>query len=920
MTSLSRPGTTHQADSKIHTTANAALKDGKTTVKSVEVAAAQPKRALGPGAGKDNSEMGLSIYARPFVPEILTVINTLPPREIQSTAPRKAINFADFVGISFGSFATSLPSLPMPAPDLLTETSSRSSIRNAKGYEEFFQFHLREETQAQQSQNEAYSLYGQDVTINPHSLGSQSFQSQGETICSLRVPGIRENSPLVEDDDVVYLRRLVYGRDGSPLLMREWLEWTKAKTHTSNVPHQVHMFKKDGLAPGWTNVLYAARVLSVSRQNELLILRVRGLPGGGFAPERTERFNVQFPYPVERYLAMQYALPNVRRGLSQLREYQEPRDWLDGGGTGKLVDPRTEQPVHWIQSMLFPTLRDSKMQENLHTGQFRQNFFDQVLNWEQKKAVEAICEGKHGKLPYLISGPPGTGKTKTIIETALQLLKNSSAHGHILLCAPSDPAADTLVHRLRQHLNTIEVLRLNRPGRTFAEVPGAVLPYCSIMNDTFTLPAFQELMKYRVIVTTCRDSSLLAQARTTNSDLYTMEKALRNLTRSFHPLDSAPENTKLHWSALLIDEAAQATEPEALIPLTVVAPPLHAPENLSPLFVMAGDEHQLGPRTSLPSSPLKMSLFARLFKRAVYADHPLARGKPLTKSLLPIPCPAFANLKRNYRSHPAILAVPSSLFYADDLEPEASDTNRLADWDGWRGRHWPVLFHDNTCQDELELPGLMEGTGGWFNAGEAAIACQYAASLVTSGLVEQSEVCIMSPFKAQVQRLRKRMRDRRMWDVNIGPLEAFQGLERGVVILCVTRSRAKFLEQDQLMGWGVISDPNKMNVALTRAKFGLIVIGRRELLVEDPNWKAFVDYCERNGLTAGEGEVNDEDVRDGNSHQRTRLEKILIEKERNSKLQDVDEGWGQRYDLDTDQEMWTMGMVEPSPELPSNGY
>lgn len=474
--------------------------------------------------------MGLSIYARPFVPEILTVINTLPPREVQSTAPRKAINFAEFIGTSFGSFATSLPSLPMPAPDL-PETSSRSSIRNAKEYEDFFQAHLREEIQAQQTQNEACSLYGHELTIKPYSLDFQSFQDQGETICSLRVPGIRENSPLIEDDDVVYLRRLVYGRDGSPLLMREWLEWTKTKTYTGSTPHQRHMFKKDGPAPGWTNILYAARVLSVSRASELLILRVRGLPGGGFATERTERFNVQFPYPIDRCLPMQYAIPNVRRGLSQLREYLELKDGLEDGITNRLVEPKTERPVHWIQSMLFPTLRDSKMQENLHAGQFRQSFFDQVLNWEQKKAVEAVCEGKYGKLPYLISGPPGTGKTKTIIETALQLLKNTSAHGHILLCAPSDPAADTLVHRLRQHLNTSEVLRLNRPGRTFAEVPGVVLPYCSIENDTFTLPAFQELMKYRVVVTTCRDSSLLAQARTTNSDLYTVENALRNLTR-----------------------------------------------------------------------------------------------------------------------------------------------------------------------------------------------------------------------------------------------------------------------------------------------------------------------------------------------------------------------------------------------------
>lgn len=356
-----------------------------------------------------------------------------------------------------------------------------------------------------------------------------------------------------------------------------------------------------------------------------------------------------------------------------------------------------------------------------------------------------------------------------------------------------------------------------------------------------------------------------------------------------------------------------------MIPLTVVAPHISSPETLSPLFVMAGDEHQLGPHTLIPASPLKVSLFARLFKRGVYAEHPLARGKPLTQSLLPIPCPAFANLKRNYRSHPAILAVPSNLFYADDLEPEASDTNGLADWDGWRGRGWPVLFHDNASQDELELPGLMEGTGGWFNAGEAEIACQYAASLVTSGLIEQSEVCIMSPFKAQVQKLRKRMRDHDLWEVNIGPLEAFQGLERGVVILCVTRSKARFLEEDQRLGWGVIGSPNKMNVALTRAKSGLIVIGRRELLVEDPNWKAFVDYCERNGLTS-EGEPNGKDTRESNSHERTRLEKILIEQERNSHLQFEDEGWGLRCDLDTDLEMWTHGMIETPAEFTGNGY
>src|SRR5690606_36925385 len=103
--------------------------------------------------------------------------------------------------------------------------------------------------------------------------------------------------------------------------------------------------------------------------------------------------------------------------------------------------------------------------------------------------------------------------------------------------------------------------------------------------------------------------------------------------------------------ALLMDEAAQAMEPEALIPLMVVAPPPMATDaDTCPIFVMVGDQFQLSPLTSLPSSPLRESLFARLFARHVYSKHPLARGNkgeppPMLKpSMLPIAAPAFANL------------------------------------------------------------------------------------------------------------------------------------------------------------------------------------------------------------------------------------------------------------------------------------
>jgi superfamily I DNA and/or RNA helicase len=83
-------------------------------------------------------------------------------------------------------------------------------------------------------------------------------------------------------------------------------------------------------------------------------------------------------------------------------------------------------------------------------------------------------------------------------------------------------------------------------------------------------------------------------------------------------------------------------------------------------------------------------------------------------------------------------------------------------------------------------------------------------------------------------------------------MEAFQGLESGVVILCTTRSKQRFVSKDKELDWGIVGMPNKMNVALTRAKFGLIVIGKKSVLAQDPNWNAWLQFCDRNGLLSGE--------------------------------------------------------------------
>jgi hypothetical protein len=811
-------------------------------------------------------EHAFDVYARPFVPQALSVINTLKGHIIHTPA-RNHVAFEaysrGYMGVEF------LPRIPEPIALPLFATPEVTHSE----YEQYFRYHLEEEIRSQELENVSYSLYAASaIDISYNSELDSKLGPARSLMCRFKIPGLRENSPYIEEDDVVEIRQLRY---------EGWEKLVGTGDGMFGVQPPI-------ATPIWTGVVFEARVLSVQRKNEEIVVAVAGLMALDYQQSLSgasrPRFNIQFPVPKHRYTPIQQVLPVIQEGLVL---YDNQKDYNKSDG-----------PHHWLKSMLFPTEEDGKMQTRLNPGAFSRDLFDNQLNREQQKAVESICLQNYGTLPYLISGPPGTGKTKTLVETALQLIKNDHNVSHVLICAPSDPATDTLVQRLSKHLNPSEMLRLNRPSRTFAEVPDSVLPYCHVPKGqyhNFSLPPFETLMSYKVVVTTCRDASLLLYSRMTNSDLFAAEFGLR---RTIHPCGKIPK-VDLHWGALLVDEAAQAIEPEVLLALSVVAPPREFVwVAFTPLFIMVGDEYQLCPRTSLPSSPLRASLLERLFKRPVYARHPLARSQtgrappPLNKTMLPILRPAFTNLIRNYRSHPAILAVPSALFYADTLEPEVEDPNLLASWSQWQGRKWPVLFVSNNSQDDLEQDG-----GGWFNPGEAQIASWYASHLVESGLVQPKEICIMSPFSAQVARLRKTVRKTpKNWEVNIGPTEAFQGLERAVVILCTTRSRQRFVERDQKAGWGLIGMPNKMNVALTRAKFGLVVIGKKDVLTEDPNWKAFINFCERNGLVAGNtiGGASPDALR-----QRTRLEKVLLEDE------PIDEGTRVLGGVSHDDEMWT---------------
>jgi hypothetical protein len=826
----------------------------------------------------------LDVYARPFIPEfLLTISRTQAPHVYPLRRHSFDIDFKKYIR-SFAGTDFLSPTLFMPNNlGQLQSNGTSTEDLNISNYQEFFGFWLRTELEALKTAQGQYDRFKVPIYFT-----KTDHPSEVVLTAKLTIPGLAENSPFVRLGDIVHLRPLFLDPKHRPL------------THIQNYSYGAFVNTQLFLE-GWYGDVFYAEVTMIIRARESIDIKMSFIPEVFHLVQHrlnTFLFNIQFPIRDSLTSSLWGAIRTASAHLTS-RGHSDLSVAINGH--------QTSPAKCWLGKMLFPDTSDGKQQTTLNSLHFSFKPFDNQLNYEQCRAVDSVLLQNYGTVPFLIHGPPGTGKTKTVVETALQLLHKGVAR-HILVCAPSDPAADTLTQRLKGSLPLNEILRLNSPSRTFAEVADELLSFCYVDGDRFGIPPFKMMMKYKVVVITCRDTDLLIQARLTNHDLFDFKVSMLSALEEREDRLATP--LSLHWQALLIDEAAQATEPEALIPLTVVSAPTAETDKLkAPIFVMAGDQQQLGPRTASQNSVIQTSLFERLLNRPLYAEHPLARhrlragasaARPLTKSMLPIIRPPFSNLLRNYRSHPAILAVPNALFYYDTLLPEATNTDSILHWTGWKGP-WPVLFSHNAGPDEIEHDG-----GGWYNLSEVEKVCGYASSLLESGLINQEDICVMSPFSAQVQRLRVKFRSMGLRDVNIGPMEAFQGLESRVVILCTTRSRTRFLDQDKARGLGIINERKRFNVAITRAKHGLILIGTQEALLIDPCWRAFLDFCIRNDLY--EGELNLQLATSAHQAPTPILETIL--KLRASKPEPALLGiTGELKD-----DMWNRGVTDASPD------
>nr|XP_045618239.1 RNA helicase Mov10l1-like isoform X2 [Procambarus clarkii] len=433
-------------------------------------------------------------------------------------------------------------------------------------------------------------------------------------------------------------------------------------------------------------------------------------------------------------------------------------------------------------------------------------WFNKSLNAEQKVAVCRVLEGSTRPLPYVIFGPPGTGKTVTLVETALQIF-TMIEHSRIIIITPSNSASDLVMERLvaSGQLGKMEVVRLNAYQRLEDAIPEVIRPYCC-NGDELSVRAHQ-----RIIVTTA----------TTAGVMYTL--GLHNG----------------HFSHVLVDEAGQLTEPECLVGLGLV-------NSTSGQLVLVGDPEQLGPVVQSGLAKrygLQHSLLQRLCYSVLYQPEEVSKSSAwLYQACL------VTQLVKNYRSHPDILHVPSTLFYHSSLQACADNkvNEELLAWDELPCPSCPLLFH-GVVGDNLQ-----EGDSpSWFNAAEAFQVVRYTKSLIMFG-VKPQDVGIITPYRKQVEKVRKLLITFGIEEnVKVGSVEEFQGQERRVIIISTVRSSTELVEVDVRHSLGFVKCPKRFNVAVTRAQGLLLVVGNPLLLVQDNCWCQLIKFCLQKGAYRG---------------------------------------------------------------------
>lgn len=430
------------------------------------------------------------------------------------------------------------------------------------------------------------------------------------------------------------------------------------------------------------------------------------------------------------------------------------------------------------------------------------------LNASQEKAVNEVLWAKD---VAVVHGPPGTGKTTTLVEAIFETLRRES---QVLVCAQSNMAVDWISEKLVDR--GINVLRIGNPTRvndkmlsfTYERRFEAHPDYPQLWSIR---KAIRELRQQRKHADSWHQKMDRLKSRATELELR-IRSSLFGEARVIASTLTGAANRVLEgekYSTLFIDEAAQALEAACWIAIRKAG-----------RVVLAGDHCQLPP-TVKSIMALKGGLGKTLMERIV-------ENKPETVTLL----------KMQYRMNEQIMKFSSEWFYNGMVESAPMVSHRgILDYD------IPMMWIDTAeCDGKEEFVGENFGR---INRAEAELTLQtlqqYLEKIGKQRILEESiDVGIISPYRAQVQLLRKELRKREFFRpyrhlLTVNTVDGFQGQERDIILISLVRSN----DGGDI---GFLRDLRRMNVAITRARMKLIILGSSETMTSHPFYKKLYEY------------------------------------------------------------------------------